>query len=180
MDLDVTVKKNILIGLMVDIQVSSNKNNEEYIRGRVKRVISNKDCKKGIKVELTTGAIGHIKYVPHKHEIKKDNFKFYNEFFYSPIYILWEKKSKEYFTFTRVNSLTNEEENTLMLFTSKELAEEFIKKSNLLNVSIRILKRNKPINTVLKDYKIDKYSINGNKKLSYDKMQVFEDYFKRY
>lgn len=185
LDIDVTIKKNIIVGLMVDIIEDKNKSSQEITRGYVKRLISNSDCKKGIKVELTNGAIGHIQGIPSKNEIKKDKFKFYNIFFYQEyIYSIWDKKEKKFFIMNRKNNLTNKIEKTLLLFSSKELLEKKIKGTifeNSKEYIIRSIKRkNKDIATFFKDYEFDTVSIDFERKLSKEQLIKLEKKFKSF
>lgn len=183
MDLDTTKKDNIVVGLLVDIVEDKNKNTQELTRGYVKRIISNKDCKKGIKVELTNGAIGNVKEVPKLNEVKKETFKFYNEFFYLDyLYVIWDRTKKEYYIMNRLNKLNYQVEKTLLIFSSEEEAKNTIKGTPLdsKDYMIRPIKRNKPIVKFFKDYNIDVFSINTKRKLSFEKMKELEEYFKSF
>ena len=184
LDIDVTIKDNICVGLVVEIVEDKNKATQELTQGCIKRVISNKDCKKGIKVELTNGAIGHVKGVPSKSEIKKETFKFYNTFFYQDtIYGIWDKAKNKFLVLERINRITNNIEKTMLLFSSSEIAEEKIKGTSLdnKNFSIRTLrKKNKSIDKFFKDYDIDVYSIDMNRKLTKLRMKELEEYFKSF
>lgn len=183
-DIDVRLKENIIVGLLVDIVEDKNKSTQEITRGRVKRIISNTDCNRGIKVELTNGAIGHCKGVPNKNEIKKDNFKFYNIFFYQEyIYGLWDKKNNKFLVVNRVNKINDCLEKSLFLFSSKEIAEEKIKNTSLENnnYSIRSIRRkNKTITKFFKDYDIDYFIIDTNKKIERIRFEELESQFKSF
>lgn len=183
MDLDNTKRDNIVVGLLVDIVEDKNKNNQELTRGYIKRIISNKDCKKGIKVELTNGAVGNIKEVPTRNEIKKETFKFYNEFFYlENLYVIWDKKNKRYYIMNRTNKLTYEIEKTLLIFSTVEEASKIIKGTPLesKDYMIRPIRRNKFLYLFFKDYDIDMFSINTKRKVSFEKMKELESYFKSF
>ncbi|NLZ35802.1 MAG: YwbE family protein [Clostridiales bacterium] len=184
LDVDVTIKDNICIGLVVDIVEDKNKSSQIITQGCVKRIISNKDCKKGIKVELTNGAIGHIKGIPSKNDIKKETFKFYNIFFYQEyIYSIWDKKNNKFLVLNRLNKLKNKVEKTILLFSSNEIANEKIKGTSLdnKNFSIRSIRRkNKTINNFFKNYEVDYYSIDTTRKLSKEKMEEYEKRFKSF
>lgn len=183
-DIDVTLKENIIVGLLVDIIEDKNKSTQEITRGRVNRLISNSDCKHGIKVELTNGAIGHCKGVPNKYDIKKDNFKFYNLFFYQEyIYGIWDKKSNKFLIVNRENKINHQVEKTLFLFSSKEIAEEKVKGTSLdnNNYSIRPIRRkNKPIIVFFKDYNIDYFLIDTSKKVTKVRFGELENQFKSF
>lgn len=181
--MDPTKKNNIVIGLLVDIVQNKHKETQELTRGYVKRIVSNKDSKKGIKVELTNGTIGNVKEVPKLNDIKKETFKFYNEFFYLDyLYVIWDKKLKTYYIMNRMNKLTYEYEKTLLIFSSKEEAENVIKGTSLdsKDYMIRSIKRNKPLAVFFKDLNIDVFSINTKRKLTFKKLKELEEYFKSF
>ena len=183
LNIDVTLRENILVGLMVDIVEDKNKETQEITMGYVKRVVSNKDCKKGIKVELTNGAIGHVKGIPSKNDIKKETFKFYNIFFYQEkLYSIWDKKNKKFLVLNRKNKINNKFEKTILLFSSEEIAIEKIKGTSLANKNflIRPIRRNKFIYEFFKNYDIDVYSINLERKLTKLKMKELEEHFKSF
>lgn len=184
LDIDVTVKDNICIGLVVDIVSEQDKATQKITNGCVKKIISNKDCKKGIKVELTNGIIGHIKGIPSKNEVKKDTFKFYNTFFYQEyVYAIWDKSKKKFLILDRVNRINGRLEKTMLIFSSSEIATEKIKGTSLDNdnFSIRSLRRkNKSFDKFFKDYDIDVYSIDMSRKLTKEKMKELEEHFKSF
>lgn len=181
LDVDVSKINNIVVGLMVDVIDENNK--EETIRGCVKKIISNKDRKKGIKVELTNGVIGSVIGVPSKADIEKEKFKFYNIFFHQDkIYTIWDKESNKFLILDRVNKLIGKKEKTVLLFTDKEIAKRKLKGSALENnrYDIRQIKRNKAIVKIFENYEVEYYSINTERKLSAIQMKDFEEYFKSF
>lgn len=184
LDIDVTLKENICVGLMVEIVEDKNKSTQVLTQGCVKRLISNKDCKKGIKVELTNGAVGHIKGIPSKNDIKKEKFKFYNTFFYQEyIYSIWDKKANNFLTVNRVNKINGLLEKTIFLFSDMDIAKEKMVGTILddKNYSIRSIRRkNKSINTIFKNCEFDYYSLDTSKKLSKIKMEELEKHFKSF
>lgn len=181
-EIDVTLKENIVIGLLVDIVEDRNKVSQELTRGYVRRVISNKDCKKGIKVELSNGAIGHVKGVPSRNDVKKDTFKFYNIFFYQEkIYSLWDKKANKFLVLNRSNN--GRLEKTILLFSKEEIASSKIKGTSLdnRNYVIRPIRRkNKLIVDFFKNYDIDVFSIDLTRKVTVIKMKELEKKFKSF
>lgn len=182
-EIDVTKKDNIVIGLMVDIVEDKNKATQEVTRGCVKRIISNTDRKKGIKVELTNGKIGAVVGIPSKSDIQKETFKFYNVFFYQDkIYAIWDKKSNKFLVLDRINKVSGKKERTLLLFSSEDIAKSVIKGTSLedKNYLLRPIKRNKPIVVVFKEYNIDVYSIDTKRKLTALKMKELEEHFKSF
>lgn len=185
LDLDVKIKSNIIKGLIVDIVEEKNKQSQEVTRGYVKRLISNSDQKnKGIKVELTNGAVGRVVGIPSKNDIQKENFKFYNVFFYQDIiYGIWDKKNKQFFVIKRQNKLTGRIEKTMLLFSDLDIANAKIKGTPFedRNFQIKSIKRkSKLITNVFKNYDIDVFSINTERKVSIKKMKDLEEKFKSF
>lgn len=181
-EVDITKRDNIVIGLIVDIVEDKNKDTQEVTRGCVKKIISNSDRKKGIKVELTNGSMGTVIGIPSKADIQKETFKFYNLFFYQEIYALWDKKTNKFLVLDRINKISGRKERTLLLFSSEDIAKDTIKGTSLDNKNylLRPIKRSKPIITVFKDYDIDVYSIDTKRKLTALKMKELEEHFKSF
>jgi Uncharacterized conserved protein len=178
---DVTNKDNIIPGLLVEIVVDKDRETQELTRGYVKKVLSKSDSKKGIRVELTTGEIGNVKYVPSKHDIKKENFKFYNEFFFrDKIFSIWDKSKNSFLVIGRMNKISGKVENITLLFTEKEIANNTIKGTSLdsPNYVVRQINRKKSIVGNYSEIKVDFFSIDGSRKLSFDRMIEWEAYFK--
>lgn len=178
---DVTNKDNIIPGLLVEIVTDKDRETQNVTRGYVKKVLSKSDSKKGIRVELTTGEVGNVKYVPSKHDIKKENFKFYNEFFFKEkIFAIWDKSKNGFLVFNRMNKVSGKVENITLLFTEKDVATNTIKGTSLdsPNYVVRQINRRKPIVENFSELKIDFFSIDGSRKLSFDKMIEWEAYFK--
>ena len=183
LEIDITIKDNIKLGMIVDIIADKVKKTQEVTRGCVKRVVSNTDRKKGIKVELTNGVIGTLVGIPTKSSVEKERFKFYNIFFYQDkIYAIWEKKANKWLVLTRTNKLSGALEQTVLLFSSEEKAKEIIANTSLDNKSymIRPIKRKKPIVQIFKDYEVDVFSIDATRKLSNKKLKELEEYFKSF
>ncbi|MFJ8528301.1 DUF2196 domain-containing protein [Bacillus sp. NPDC094106] len=178
LDIDVTVKKNLIKGLYVEILTS----NEDTERGYIKEILSQSNNKKGIRVKLTNGIEGRVQYVFSKHEIKAENFKFYNLFFFQPnIYSLWNKKMRTYVTINRLNQIYKNYEQTAFLFTTKEKAKGLIAGTELDNPDIQIksISRKKPIVESFNHIQVDKFSIDGERKLSFEKMKEWEKYIRQ-
>ena len=183
LDIDITLKENIVPGLMVDIVEDKNKGSQEYTRGCVKRIISNKDCKKGIKVQLTNGAIGNVKGIPSKAELEKNAFKFYNLFFYNNIFAVWDIKNNKFITLDRINKKSGTKEKIMLLFSTREIAEKKLENTKFIPpvYCVRMVrKKNKSINSFFKNYEVTAYLIDLEKRLSVDKMQYFEEKFKEH
>lgn len=177
MDIDVTVKKNLMIGLYVEVHTST----EDVERGYIQEILSQSNNKKGIKVRLTNGIEGRVQYVFSKHEIKAENFKFYNLFFFAPtVYSLWNKKTKSYVSINRLNQIYRNYENIAFLFTTKEKAKKLITGTELdsPDIQIKSINRKKPIVEVFKNKEVDKFTIDGERKLSFEKMKEWEKYFR--
>jgi len=183
LEIDITIKDNIRPGMIVDMIADKDKQTQEVTRGCVKRVVSNTDRKKGIKVELTNGILGTIIGIPTKASVEKERFKFYNIFFYQDkIYAIWDKKENKWLVLNRINKLNQALERTVLLFSSEEKAKETIANTSLDNKSymIRPIKRKKPIVQIFKDYEVDMFSIDTKRKLSLQKLKELEEYFKSF
>lgn len=180
MDIDVTIKKNFQRGMLVDIVAESDKEKGTLTRGYIQTVLSKANQKQGIKVELTTGIKGRVSYVPTKEDIRLENFKFYNKFFFLPkIYSLWHKTERRYVVFNYQNRMGNLEQ-TVMLFENKQEGVDFIGESGLSekDYMVKEINRNKPINDNFKSLAIQFYRINRERKLSFERMSEWENYFK--
>lgn len=180
-NIDVTSKDNIYVGMLVEIVADENKVTQEVTRGYIKEVLSKKDNKKGIRVKLTNGKTGKIVYIPSKNEIKTENFKFYNLFFFKDkIYSIWDKETNKYLILRRINKSNGKIENTALLFSERSIADRLIKGTTLdnNNLIIREINRKKYIIENFKTLDVKYFSINGERKLSFKKMKEWEEYFK--
>lgn len=181
MDIDVTVRKNFVKGMLVDIIAEEDKATGKITRGYIAKILSKENNKKGIKVELTNGKIGRVQYIPSKDEVRLENFKFYNTFFFLPkIFSIWDNKEQHYLIIHHVNRVNGKIEKTALLFDDKEKAKEFIKGTKYDNkdFSIREINRKKPIVDNFKILEVDYFRINGERKLSFERMKEWENYFK--
>lgn len=176
-----TIKKNILVGMLVDIVSENDKDTQKITRGYVSKILSNADNKKGIKVELLNGEVGCIKFIPSKDDIQLENFKFYNIFFFkNKIYAVWNNIDRKYLVMNALNNGNGKVEKTILLFDDKDKATTFIKgtKYDNRNYSIREINRKKPIVENFKTLEIEYFRINAQRKLSYSRMIEWEEYFK--
>lgn len=181
MDIDITKKDNFFKGLLVDIITDEDKDEEKVTRGYIKDVLSKKDNKKGIRVRLTNDKVGRIVYIPSKNEIKTENFKFYNLFFFKDkIYSIWDKTSNKYLIVQRLKNGTGKTENISLLFSEKDIAYKVIKGTTLDNKNfvVREINRKKAIVENFKTLDVQYFSIDSERKLSFEKMKEWEDYFK--
>lgn len=179
MMIDTTIRKNICIGMLVDIVAENDEQSQALIRGYVKKILSQSNHSKGIKVELTNGKIGRVKHIPTKDEVRLENFKFYNRFFYLPkIYSIWDPQNQHYLVIDHLNKSSNTIEKTAFLFDSYEKAQEFIKETKYENCPIREINRKKTIADNLKKTGAKFVRINTDRKLSLEKLEMWEQYFK--
>lgn len=119
--LDVTIKKNIKVGMYVEL---TSPNRE---KGLILKVLSRKDNQSGIKVELTSGVTGNIKEVYTLDKIKLENFKFYNRFIYEPfVYSIWDKETRTYLIINYKHHSISESYFSVFLSDNKEDILEII------------------------------------------------------
>lgn len=164
LDIDISQRSHFQKGMLVDIL-----ENEKIIRGYIKKIISNENQEKGIKVSLTNGHSGRIYGVPSKAEIEKENFKFYNLFFNScDIYTILKENN--------VFLLDYNGKKCAYLYSSKDIALKSIKNTPLENKPYHIgkLSRNKKIIELLKKYEIDIYVIDMEKQLTNTQLNDYE------
>lgn len=177
--IDATMRKNICVGMLVDIVAEEDADSEKLTRGYVKKILSQSNHSKGIKVELTNGKIGRVKHIPTKDEIRLENFKFYNRFFFLPkIYSIWDPQNQHYLVIDHLNKSKQVIEKTAFLFDSYEKAKEFIKETTYKDFPIREINRKKTIADNLKKTGAKFVRINTDRKLSMEKLEMWEQYFK--
>ncbi|PLS19127.1 hypothetical protein CVD28_01595 [Bacillus sp. M6-12] len=180
MDIDVTIKKNFMKGMMVDIIADEDAKTGKITRGYIATILSKENNKKGIKVELTSGVSGKVQYVPSKDDVKLENFKFYNKFFFLPkIYSIWNQVERKYMVLQHT-SPSGKIEKTAFLFDSEQQAKDFVSgtKFESKDYSIREINRKKPIVDNFKTLEINYFRINKERKISFERMIEWENYFK--
>lgn len=168
LDIDTTIKNNFKVGMMVDVQ-----ENDKIYRGYIKKILSNDNQDKGIKVLLENGHSGRIYGVPSKAEIEKQDFKFFNLFFNSEtIYVLL--KDNEVFTISSNNK------NCAYLFSSKEKALKAVQGTPLENKPYHTnkLTRKKNITELLAKYNIDIFVIDMKRQLTNQELNDLEIKFR--
>lgn len=170
-DIDISDKKQIKVGMLVDIKFR----NEEIKRGYIKRILTKEQSNKPLKVELSDGSIGRIIGVPSKIDLEKETFKFYNLFLNdSIICALYNRKENQcYMTKSEVNNKTV---TTIYLFDNARKAKEMLKGSKFDNKNyyIRPIKREDYIPNL---YPSDFYIINMNKRISAKNLELMERKF---
>ncbi|AMN31274.1 DUF2196 domain-containing protein [Clostridium perfringens] len=180
MFLDERKIKNIVIGLYVGIIDDKEKKlgDEAPIRrGYVKKILSKEDNEKGIKVELSNGRKGRVYEIYSKNDIRKETFKFYNEFFYEKrIYSLWDKTKNKYVLSIADNKITNAKELVAFLFSNDDKAKEFLKKLNNKNICIKAVSRKIKVAENFKGMNISKFRINDERNIAYEKLVDIESY----
>lgn len=143
-ELDVTKRNNLVEGLIVDISISEG----EMIRGVIKRILSKTSNAKGVKVELMTGEVGSVKYVPTKNELRLESFKYWNSLLQGRIFTIYDNLNKKYIEVSRADKFTGGQEISGLLFSTKELADDFIKNSPTYNskqFTVRSVKNSKTL-----------------------------------
>lgn len=181
-EIDVTMKKNFKPGMLVEIEVDKTEDssgNKEVLRGRLLTVLSKGNQKKGIKVELTTGEKGRVIHVPTRDEIKLENFKFYNKFFYlQHIYSIWNKTERKYYTLSYPHGEKNE--TTVFLFEDKSEAERLMKDLHLSpqEYMVKEINRRKSIYENFKTIDVDVFRVNRDRRICYEQFNQLEHYFK--
>lgn len=179
--LDGTNRKNLKIGMLVDIIAEEDKQTGAFTRGYIAKILSQSNHAKGIKVALHNGKIGRVQHVLTKDEIRLENFKFYNQFFFLPrLYTIWNQDEKQFMVYPHFNHSTQKEEQTILLFDSEEKAHDFIKGTKYAEkpYQVRSIHRKKPIVELFGNCKVDFFRINGVRKLSAERMKEWEYYFK--
>lgn len=180
MTIDVTVKKNFRPGMVVDIETEEDKVRDTVTRGVIAQVLSKGNQTKGIKVQLTTGETGRVYGLPTKEEIRMENFKFYNQFFFLPkMFSIWNKIERKYLILDYPNQ-RGAVEKTAFLFEDKKEAEDLL---HLLQLSqkeymVKEINRRKPISENFKTLEVDVYRLNRDRKLTYERLNELEHYFK--
>ena len=181
--MDLNKRSSIKIGMLVDIVKIEDRLSQNHTRGYVMEIISNSNTKKGILVKLTTGEVGNVKKILTQEDIKSENFKFWNLFFYSKqIYTIWDKKNKNILVINHKNKYTSKIEKTSMIFDSENIAKDFIKDTiyDNSNYMISRLNMNKRIHENLKKINIDVVRININKRVFFDRFIELENHFHKF
>ena len=181
MNIDITKRENIILGLLVEIQTKEDKE-DTLTRGYVKNVLSKKECSKGIKVELTSGEVGNVKRIVTKDIIKKENFKFYNEFLnYSKIFSIYNKEENVFLEVNRVNKNTKQVEKIAFLFTNVELGRYMCNKLNkeedTKRYCLKAISRKRNISSNFREIKF--LSIDKTRKISVQNLDKWEVLFKK-
>lgn len=176
--LDTTIRKNIKVGMYVEIKIT----NRVIEKGLVLNILSRTDNQSGIKVELTSGSIGHIVEIYTLDKIKLENFKFYNRFIFEPfIYSIWDKTKKEYLIINYKHHSMLNEYNSIIVADNKEDLNKII---DLLTLDkrkfiINRLKSNSSISKSFKDIEnIEMILINNIKYLRFSKFLEIENEIK--
>lgn len=152
---------------------------KEICKGLIDEVLSKTTPKNGkIRVRLTDGKIGTVTKIITPDEVKLEEFKFLNRFFYSKeIYSLYNKKEKTYQLIQRIDKTQNKVYNHILIFSDKELAINTFKntKYDTKDFCIVKLNRNKRIYENFKNNKIHYVRIDMKKTTSIIKFKKLED-----
>ena len=168
-------KKQLQLGMLVDIQM-----NNTVKRGYITKIISQGNSKKGVKVRLHTGEEGRVERIITKDDIRLENFKFYNRFFFLPhLYTVWNRTENSFLIFEHTPAHKQVPEKTALLFDSEENAMLFLENTPFQppHYEVRRIHRKKPIADLFQ-HKPDYFRINGERKISLDRLNEWEYYFK--
>ncbi|PBF99902.1 DUF2196 domain-containing protein [Clostridioides difficile] len=180
MYVDTSKLDNILKGLLVEIVAKEDKESQKLTRGYVDTIISKKDKKGGIIVELTNGKKGAVKDIVNKNQLKKENFKFYNLFINeSKIYSIWDKSNKKFLVVRHLNKISGNYENLAYLFDDLEMAKKELNKISDKNYVLKPISRKKFITDNFKESNVKAFSINKKRKITKEKLLELEIYLKR-
>ncbi len=178
--IDTTKKKNIVRGMLVDIVAEKDSMTQILTRGYVLQILSKADNAKGIRVQLTNGVVGHVKDIPSQEDIRLENFKFYNRFFHLPmIYSIWDSAERKYLVVDHKNTIKQVVEKTAFLFDSIETAKAFVRGTEYeqRRYVINPINRKKPIHENFKTLQVSVVRINGERKLSLERLIEWERKF---
>jgi len=179
MEIDITNRNNIKIGMLVEIIAEEDRASQLISRGFIQEIITKDNRAKKISVRLTVGKKGIVQRILTKDEIKKENFKFYNLFFFEKyIYSIWNKKTNKYLVINYLNAGLEKNEKTAFLFTEEKSAKEFLSIINNPDYMVKSINRKKPIVENFKTLEIEYFRINTERKLSYERLIEWEAYFK--
>ncbi len=180
MDYDVTKRQNIKPGMLVEIVKIEDREEQFLTRGFVGEIISHSITKRGVLVRLTTGEEGNVKKVVTQEELKAENFKFWNIFFFTPVlYSIWDSENRKFVVIDHINNNTGVLERTALLFDSKEIANTFIKGTiyTAKNYRIHELNHIKRIPENFKTLKVDYFRVNITKKIAFGRLIELEEFF---
>lgn len=178
-DMEVTNKDNICIGMLVEIVAEEDKSTQKLTRGYILKIITKDGRAKKITVILTSGKKGIVKRIITKEELKRENFKFYNIFFFDKkIYSIWNKKENKYLVVDHLNKTSGNIEKLAFLFNDNTIAQKVLSQLNDKDYMLRCINRKKDIVENFKTLDIQFFSINQDRKLSYERLIEWESYFK--
>lgn len=162
-------KKQLTRGMLVEIR--HDKTADTYSKGYIDEILSNVQTSKGILVRLTNSMIGRVVRIVPPHELKKENFKFYNEFIFNPsIYSVWDNTNKAFY-----KHQPSSEISYCFIATEKVHIQTIIDKQGLENCTIRAIPKNKKIWEVFWMQHPLYFLINGNRKIKYTRLKEIED-----
>lgn len=164
-------KKDLVIGLLVEIRVD--KTADTYVKGYIQKILSQDKTDKGVKVELTSGVIGRVERIVPAHELKKENFKFYNELLYkSSLFSIWDNDTKLFHCYE-----PNNQNKYCFISESKENVQSLIEKLQLDNkrFTVRALPRNSSLSSIFQKQMPLHILINGNRKIAFSKLCDIEN-----
>lgn len=172
-------KDNICVGMLVDIVADEDRATQEMTRGYIREIVTKGNTAKKITVILTSGKKGTVKKIVTKEDVKRENFKFYNIFFFDKkIYSIWDRKNNKYLVMDHLNKTSGTKERLSFLFNDYKIGQDVLNKLNNDNYMLRAINRKKPIVENFKTLNVEYFSINRDRKLSFGRLVEWENYFK--
>lgn len=175
--IDVTKRKNIVIGLYVKIELDDGSRHNGY----VKKIISKGNSSKGIRViissTLTNSLVeGIVIEVPSKNDVQKETFKFYNLFFSNNEYYSIIDSNNEYLLYNSSNKLGNK--TMVLLFTDASIAKDFLSKNKKFeNYKIKRISKKNTLQYNFEKLSFDYYLLDNCKLVNKYKFNELEKYF---
>jgi len=176
----ITNRKQLQVGLLVEV-INHENGKEKIVRGYISKILSQTNSDKGIKVLLHNGVEGKVESIITEQQVKTENFKYYNLFFFEKyLYTIYNQETKEYLNYS--HTLQNgKKENILFLYTSESAIKEFVKGTSFEKkpYAIRRISRTKKLKQIFSNMQIDVVRINNERKIQWLKLQEWEDYFRK-
>lgn len=175
--IDISKRKNIVIGLYVKIQLD---NGDEH-KGYVKEIISKGNSSKGIRVLISSAITnslveGIVVDAPSRNEIQKETFKFYNLFFSKNEYYSIVDNNNNYILYKTSSKLKNK--SVVLLFTDVFIAKDFLSKNEeFKKYSLKRISKKNTLQYNFEKLTFDYYLLDNCKLVNKYKFNELEKYF---
>lgn len=137
------------------------------IRGYIKNIITKTNTAERVKVELKSGDIGYVEHLVTRDEMKIEQLKYYNHFFYAKtITSIWDKQSNKYLVTPVFNERKQKDDLFAYLFTDDTVAKRVLSDLGDDRYMLRSIKRHKPISENFKTLDHTHYRINEERKIT--------------